>query len=116
VNSFIGCLEELQALRPQTEPKVFLEMFKNVAAIWRIFLLHCWSKSKCPIYDQHVHRAMTFICKNQREEIGEWGDQRKIGAYLHRYIPFFARFDEPNSQRVDQALMVFGRFVKARQF
>jgi hypothetical protein len=116
VESFISRLKELEELPRQTSPKDFLETFKEGGAIWRIFLLHCWSGSKYPIYDQHVHRAMSFICGNQREEIGGWSDQEKIDAYLDGYIPFFNRFSVPNPQKVDQALLVFGRFIKNFQF
>jgi len=54
------------------------------------FLLHCWSHAhgsrKYPIYDQHVHRAMTFICKGEREEIENWNDKKKVDAYLTKYL------------------------------
>jgi hypothetical protein len=112
--------ERLVHLSPDTKPEAFLNQFREGKAIWRIFLLHCWSNAhgtnKYPIYDQHVHRAMTFICKGEREESGDWSDKVKVKAYLTRYICFFNRFSDLDPQKVDRALMVFGRFIKAYQF
>jgi hypothetical protein len=120
VERFISQLAQLQALPKDLEPQTFLNKFQQGGAIWRIFLLHCWSHSagerKYPIYDQHVHRAMTIIRENRREEIGNWSDDQKIEAYLERYIPFFKRFGCQNSQQVDQSLMIFGRFMKNYRF
>jgi hypothetical protein len=115
--NFIDRLKELRNLPHTTEPKAFLDQFKEGGVIWRIFLLHCWSKAKRPIYDQHVHRAMTFICAKQREEIAEWKDQKKIiDTYAERYIPFFEKFSAHPYRKVDQALWFFGRFLKTTRF
>jgi hypothetical protein len=120
VERFIYRLPELRCLSKDTDPKTFLETFAQGGAIWRIFLLHCWSHScgtrKYPIYDQHVHRAMSYICGGLREEIDGWKDSEKIGVYLGRYIRFFDHFRDEHPQKVDQALMVFGRFIKAYRF
>lgn len=67
--NYIVRLKELEQLPRTTDPKFFLKKFKDGGAIWRIFLLHCWCPSRCPIYDQHVHRAMAFIRGRPREEI-----------------------------------------------
>src|SRR5262249_331470 len=45
----------------------FLDQFREGGTIWRIFWLHCWD-TRFPIYDQHVHRAMTFILDGGRME------------------------------------------------
>jgi hypothetical protein len=116
VDRFISRLKELERLSDTTDPKTFLDTFKDGGAIWRIFLLHCWSQSKYPIYDQHVHRAMTFICERRCEEIGGWNDRKKIEAYVRKYIPFFNSLGTHGPQRIDQALMVLGRFIKNSQF
>lgn len=116
VLSFVASIPKLEGLSNQTDAQAFLEEFPEGGAIWRIFLLHCWScyygSRKYPIYDQHVHRAMMFICKNEIEETGNWTDPAKIQAYLDKYIPFFDGFSEHDPQKVDQALMIFGRFIK----
>lgn len=92
IDGYISRLEDLKALPSDTTPDIFLKDYNKGGAIWRIFLLHCWSfwrGSKYPIYDQHVHRAMTFICHGTKEEISGWSDQKKIEAYVNRYICFF---------------------------
>ena len=58
--NYVGRLQELFDLSMDTPPAEFLKTFGG-GAIWRIFWLHCWQPSRYPIYDQHVHRAMTFI-------------------------------------------------------
>jgi len=114
VRRLVNRIPELKELPGDTSVQCFLERFNNVSAIWRIFLFHCWSKGRYPIYDQHVHRAMSFICNGETEEITKWNDQRKTEAYLHCYLPFFKPFHiTPSSQKADQALMVFGRFLKS---
>lgn len=113
--NYIAHLEKLRQLPPTTDPAAFLEIFKG-GAIWRIFLLHCWSLAKYPIYDQHVHRAMTFIRGMPREEIAGWSDRKKINAYLGEYVPFFDSFGAHGPRMVDRALWVLGRFIKTTQF
>jgi hypothetical protein len=120
VMAFVSQLDDLQRLPKDTEADVFLKKFSHGGAIWRVFLLHCWSHAaggtKYPIYDQHVHRAMTIIREDQCEEIVGWNDDQKIDAYLKRYVPFFRSFGSDKSQKLDQALMIFGRFMKGYRF
>jgi hypothetical protein len=113
--NYITHLAKLQQLPLAIDPATFLDAFKG-GAIWRIFLLHCWSQSKYPIYDQHVHRAMTFIRGKPREEITGWSDRKKINAYLDQYIPFFESFGAHSPRMVDRALWVLGRFIKTTRF
>lgn len=115
VDDYIDRIGDLRNLPADTTPSSFLNNFNKGGAIWRIFLLHCWSfwrGPKYPIYDQHVHRAMTFICDEIKEEIGGWNDQGKIDAYVKRYVPFFQTFSQCDPQNVDRALMRFGQFIK----
>jgi hypothetical protein len=115
--NYIAHLERLQKLPPETEAGDFLlREFPEGGAIWRIFLLHCWSSAKYPIYDQHVHRAMTFIKERPPEEIAGWSDRKKINAYREEYVPFFDSFGFHGHRKVDRALMVLGRFIKSTQF
>lgn len=120
VMAFINQLDELRRLPKNTDANTFLKKFPHGGAIWRIFLLHCWShaagKTKYPIYDQHVHRAMTVIGENRREEIVRWNDNQKIDSYLKRYVPFFRDFGTNEPRKLDQALMIFGRFMKNYRF
>jgi hypothetical protein len=120
VLAFINQLDDLRQLPKNTDAAAFLKRFSHGGAIWRIFLLHCWSQSvgdtKYPIYDQHVHRAMAVVRESKLEEIVGWNDDQKIDAYLNRYIPFFGKFNTDKPQKLDQALMIFGRFAKNYRF
>jgi hypothetical protein len=109
--NFIAHLDTLRSLPTETEPKSFLKSFAKGGAIWRIFLLHCWSAGRYPIYDQNVHRAMTFIRGSECKEIPA-SDQKKIDAYLEQYVPFFHSLGSQDGPRqVDRALTALGRFL-----
>ncbi len=92
----------------------FLDRFKDGGAIWRIFWLHCWD-TRFPIYDQHVHRAMTFIKDNRKmEELGKFTHAKKVQLYLDRFLPFFVEFQGLNGRTVDMALWRFGKSLLDR--
>jgi hypothetical protein len=109
---YIQRLPELRRLSSSTDPRTFLQTFKEGGAIWRIFMLHCWSHGRYPIYDQHVHRAMTFITEQQREEIETWSDDKRVHAYLSRYLNFTRTLNGESPRMIDRALWMFGRFIK----
>jgi hypothetical protein len=111
-NNFITRLNELTALPENTSAEDFLEKFQNGGAIWRIFWLHCWQPMKFPIYDMHVHRAMTYIENGTKEELGSFNDNIKIQFYLERYLPFTNKFDDCSMRNIDRALYTFGKFIK----
>jgi hypothetical protein len=107
-------VEKLDTHEPSEFARRFLDHFKEGGAIWRIFWLHCWA-TRFPIYDQHVHRAMTFIKDNgQMEELGKYSHEKKIQLYLDRYLPFFDEFREMDGRTVDMALWRFGKSLKDR--
>jgi len=110
--NYVGRLAELRNLPSDTSAQDFLDRFSTGGAIWRIFWLHCWQPDRFPIYDQHVHRAMTFIQDRKKEEMRDWSDKRKIEAYLTRYLPFVRRFRTLGSRQVDRALWTFGQFIR----
>lgn len=108
--NFADKLHELNVLPDNTTAKEFLAHFDKGGAIWRIFWLHCW-KQTYPIYDQHVHRAMSFIMTGKNEEIPT-KDTDKINSYIEKYIEFHSRFSGLDDRCVDKALWVFGKFLK----
>jgi hypothetical protein len=67
--NFVGRRAELKGLPKNQQIEALLDRFSQGGAIWRIFWLHCWQPKRFPIYDQHVHRAMTFIKTGACEEI-----------------------------------------------
>ena len=113
--NFIQRRQELIQLPPEENVTNFLNLFINGGAIWRIFWLHCWQPDRFPIYDQHVHRAMTFIQTGVAEEIPQY-DPRKVEAYINRYLPFHSQFAAIDGRSVDKALWSFGKFLKEANF
>lgn len=110
---FVASIEEANNLSKNITPKEFLNRFRRGGVIWRIFFLHIWQPQKYPIYDQHVYRAMTFLCKGKKEEIPK-RDKDKIESYLAHYIPFYKQFKDDENRSVDKALWTFGKFLKSQ--
>jgi hypothetical protein len=94
------------------DAREFLDAFPDGGVIYRIFWIHCWQPSRFPIYDQHVHRAMTFLLDGKPEELGDRKPKEKLGLYIERFIPFHRRFQGIDFRRVDRALWTFGKFIK----
>ncbi|MEO6437464.1 MAG: hypothetical protein ABIP55_17100 [Tepidisphaeraceae bacterium] len=112
--NYLERLDELNALAPETDAAGFLRRFGG-GAIWRIFLLHCWNPSRYPIYDQHVHRAMTYLESGTASEISS-NRETVIHDYLQRYLPFHATFLGAKPRDLDRALWAFGKFLKRPGF
>jgi hypothetical protein len=113
--NYVARIQELNGLPHTTDAATFLSRFSSGGAIWRIFWLHCWQPNRCPIYDQHVHRAMVFIEEQRREEIPA-ADADKVQRYLQQYLPFHQRFQKMNRRSVDKALWFYGKFLKTTRF
>lgn len=120
---FLARIQQARELPPDISAADFLDVFQDGGAIYRIFWLHCWHPQRFPIYDQHVHRAMSFIQHGRVEELNECGDEAKIAKYIDTYIPFFKTFpltglafdvnaDGVRSRIVDRALFTFGKAIK----
>jgi hypothetical protein len=118
--NFVSSLEKAAGLPP--DAKTFLAKFPNGGRIYRIFWMHCWYPDRFPIYDQHVHRAMSYIQGGTLDKLEKHGDQDVIKLYLDRYMPFFeefAKIDVPfdpkldgiRSRKADRALSSFGLYV-----
>lgn len=89
----------------------FLEQFSTCGPIWRIFWLHCWNDG-FPMYDQHVHRAMTYILDGKCQELKQMARASTVTQYLDRYIPFFDAFPPRQNRMVDKALWQFGKYLQ----
>ncbi len=118
-HNFVEHRRELEQLQPDQDIENLLAHFPNGGVIFRIFWLHCWCPDHFPIYDQHVHRAMTFILTGELREIPP-DDAAKIASYKDEYVRFHHSFDgidirsvDPALDRtVDKALWAFGKFLK----
>jgi hypothetical protein len=67
--NFVQRRGELEDLQLNVSANNFLAHFTNGGAIWRIFWLHCWQPNRFPIYDQHVHCAMTAYSTPNQPQI-----------------------------------------------
>ncbi len=110
--NYVKRREELDALDPSTTAAAFLQRFAEGGAIWRIFWLHLWKPNLYPIYDQHVHRAMTWVQDRRPREIPR-SDADKVSAYVNIYLRFYSDFSDINQREVDKALWACGKALKA---
>jgi hypothetical protein len=81
-------------------------------AIWRIFWLHCRAPNLYPIFDQHVYRAMRRL-QGLSDEIPQ-NTLEKARAYVDEYLPFHRRLKTRNKRKLDNALWVYGKYMKGR--
>lgn len=124
--NFIKQIEKARRFPPDVPAKDFLEEFPKGGAIYSIFWLHCWYPERFPIYDQHVHRAMTFIRDGKLEELDQ-DREKTIKSYLEEYLPFYGPFgaaskdlpfdeqkDGVRGRKADRALWAFGKYLRTR--
>jgi hypothetical protein len=114
--NFIARIDEVNRLSLDTSADKFLELFSSVRAIWRIFWLHCWQPERFPMYDQHVHRAMAFIERGERDAKMPTTNRGKAKIYLEQYLPFHRRFEGISPRSLDCALWALGKFLKRYKF
>jgi hypothetical protein len=120
---FISQIKRAEELPPKISAEDFLQEFPKGGPIHRIFWLHCWHPDRFPIYDQNVHRGMSFIIEGTLEELSKYADsQKKVESYLRRYVPFFEKLQNVNlpfereldgvrGRKADRALLMFGKFL-----
>jgi len=97
--------------------EAFKKEFKNVSAVWKIFLLHIIKPNKYPIYDQHIHRAFLFIHNEDWSNIqNTMNDKVKEKFYFDRYLPFIETQNIKDLKKLDEAFFAFGQFLKTRNY
>ena len=86
--------------------------FKNVSAIWLIFLAHIIDPKAFPIFDQHVYRAFVYLRDKKIEKINP-NDKTKLKVYQNEYLPFFNErlVHVESHKKLDEAMWSFGRFL-----
>jgi hypothetical protein len=118
--NFISKRQQASGLPQDISGEDFLMAFPDGGRIYRIFWLHCWHPDRFPIYDQHVHRAMTCIQDGESEELERYSDAKVIESYLTRYIAFHQQYasiklsfdptlDGIPTRKADRALFTFGK-------
>jgi hypothetical protein len=97
--------------------EAFKKEFKNVSAVWKIFLLHIINPNKYPIYDQHIHRAFLFIHNEDWSNIqNTMNDKVKEKFYFERYLPFIEAQNIKDLKKLDEAFFAFGQFLNTRNY
>jgi len=109
--NFIDRMKEARYLPEDISAADFLDQFPLGGPIYRIFWIHCWQPNRFPIYDQHVHRAMTYLEDGKPEELKS---HNALRSYLRRYLPFHQQFKGLDQRQVDRALWTFGKHLKSQ--
>lgn len=86
--------------------------FRDVSAIWRIFVAHIINPEQFPIFDQHDYRAMKYLQTRIVEELKN-NDKVKLNIYEHEYMKFYHSFaSEADHYKIfDEAMWAFGKFL-----
>ncbi len=96
-----------------------IEKYKDISAVWSIFLLHLIHPSKFPIYDQHIHRAFVFITgiDDYRKIDEKATDRHKFKFYSEKYLPFIEEnLKDFDLKKIDEAFFSFGQFLKTKRY
>lgn len=89
--------------------------FKEVSAVWRIFLLHIIKPDAYPIYDQNIHRAYNYIFDIDWQTISNTiSDKSKIDFYFNTYLKYVESLGIQDLKAWDEALFGLGQFLKTR--
>ena len=98
--------------------KVFSKEYKNLSAVWKIFLLHLINPNKYPIYDQHIHRSFLFIHNEDWSNISNDSvlNKDKEMFYFNRYLPFIQESNVTDLKQLDEAFFAFGQFLNTRNY
>ncbi|GGA88047.1 hypothetical protein GCM10008015_30790 [Flavobacterium palustre] len=97
---------------------VFSKEFKNLSAVWKIFLLHIIKPHTYPIYDQHIHRCFVFIHNEDWSNISNdtISNKDKETFYFNRYLPFIQSSNLRDLKQLDEAFFAFGQFLNTRNY
>lgn len=97
---------------------VFSKEFKNLSAVWKIFLLHIIKPHTYPIYDQHIHRTFVFIHNEHWSNISNdtITNKDKETFYFNRYLPFIQSSNLRDLKQLDEAFFAFGQFLNTRNY
>jgi hypothetical protein len=92
--------------------EAFLNEFKSVSDVWKIFLLHIIKPTIYPMYDQHIHRAYLYLNDMDFSGISSTvSETKKLDFYIKDYLPFINRLEVRNLKEMDEALFAFGQFL-----
>ena len=96
--------------------EAFNSDFKEVSAVWKIFLLHIIKPKAYPIYDQHIHRAYNYIHGKEWDKVtNTMPDKLKLELYFGPYLTFVQESGVEDLKALDEALFAFGQFLNTRK-
>jgi hypothetical protein len=90
----------------------FLDEFKEVSFVWKIFLLHIIKPKTYPIYDQHIHRAFKYLM-SENDIIQQ---ARELEFYFKFYLPFIENEQIKEIKKMDEAFFAFGQFLNTKNY
>jgi hypothetical protein len=96
----------------------FSKEFKNLSAVWKIFLLHIIKPTEYPIYDQHIHRSFLFIHDEDYTDLSNTSinNKEKEAFYFERYLPYINNNNIKDLKKLDEAFFAFGQFLNTRNY
>ena len=97
---------------------LFCNEFKELPAVWKIFLLHLIKPNIYPIYDQHIHRTYLYIHNEDWTNISSSNilNKDKEKFYFERYLPFIQTNTVCKIKQMDEAFFAFGQFLNTRNY
>jgi hypothetical protein len=94
----------------------FQNNFKELSAVWKIFLLHIIKPDLYPIYDQHINRTYNFIHGLSYKEISaNMPNPDKEKFYFDTYLPFIQGLNNCDLKSIDEAFFSFGQFINTNK-
>ena len=117
IKSKLKLINELKAY-DHLDLKIFSNEFKNLTAVWKIFLLHIIKPNTYPIYDQHIHRTFLYIHKEDFSNISNTSitNKAKEQFYFESYLPFIEQSNVKDLKQLDEAFFAFGQFLNTRNY
>ena len=90
----------------------FQSEFRDLSAVWKIFLLHIIKPKVYPIYDQHINRTYNYIHTLPYTEISaNMSNKNKEYFYFNTYLNFIKEQSDLNLKKFDEAFFAFGKFI-----
>jgi hypothetical protein len=118
-NKIISKLEIINSYKSNSNWTVvdFQKNFKDLTAVWKIFLLHIIKPEFYPIYDQHIHRTYNFINNIQHANISNTiSNAEKEKFYFDTYLNFIHSKKGIKLKDIDEAFFSFGQFINTNNY
>ncbi|WP_412476413.1 hypothetical protein [Flavobacterium sp. TBRC 19031] len=98
--------------------EIFKEEFKDLSAVWKIFLLHIIKPDTYPIYDQHIHRTYLYIHKKDYSNLSNTSvnNKEKERFYFEEYLQFIRSSGIKDIKKLDEAFFAFGQFLNTKNY